>query len=296
MFINGKDIKEALLSNNIPFENIEYISIGVMTDKFVYISNGKKYIARCYPENRSYLAEAEMGYLQAFRDKGILCPKPIQCINVGQYQCLIYEYLEGKMLSDVYPTMNKEQRDMICREIADNYNRISEISCNGYGRMIGFGQFSHQSKQEFVTEVQHKAEDWLANHPNVNLWAKDIICKFKEEAKENIADNPVLVWSDLSKDNIILNKDGHLAGFVDFEGLMSADANLGIGYLQARENNSDFAKRLISQMSKKDIGKIDYYAKQRYLCILPYSHLSMPNGEPRQNLNEYLPYLKTICI
>ena len=264
MFLRIEDIRNSLLENGFQVEEIERIPIGVMTDKFVFRSNGCNYVARCYPRNRGYLAEAEYNYMQLFHERGILCPRPVRCIDVGGNECLVYEYLEGRMLSDVYEEMSEEDRNMVCSEIVDEWGR----------------------------EVEKNAENWIRQYGEQNIWAGCALDKFKKEIKEVRETQPVLVWSDLSMDNIIVDQKGSLVGFVDFEGLMGADVHLGIGYMQAHENNSDFAQRIISLMPDMDEKKIDVYALLRYMNILPYTHLDLPNGEKRQNINQYLSYVR----
>lgn len=294
MFVREEDIRSALQLYGIPYERVEYIPIGVMTDKFVYGNAGKKFIARCYPEERGFLAEAEFGYMQRFRERGILCPWPVKIIDVGQNLCLIYERLEGQMLSDVYDGMSEVEKDKICREIASNYKRISEIACSGFGRMLGYEKFAHGSMSDMIGDVVCKAEGWIMQYGSMNPQAKNVLDRFKERARSFLEMQPVLVWSDLGMDNIIVDERGRLVGFLDFEGLMGADVNLGIGYLQAHENNSDFVTRLIKMIPGVERGKVDCYAMMRYLRILPYTHLPLPNGTKRDNLNYYMSYVQNI--
>ena len=292
MFVREEDISRALQVYGIPYEWVEYIPIGVMTDKFVFESGGKKYIARCYPEERGYLAEAEYKYMQEFGERGILCPKPVTIIDVGQYPCLIYERLEGLMLSDVYEGMSEDAKDRICREIANNYEKISKVCCGEFGRMLGYEKFAYSSMSDMIGDVVCEAEGWIMQYGNTNPQAKIVLDRFKERAKSFSDMQPVLVWSDLGMDNIIVDEKGRLVGFVDFEGLMGADVNLGLGFLQAHENNSDLVVRLMKMMPELEKWKVDFYSMMRYLRILPYTHLPLPNGTKRDNLNKYLPYVR----
>jgi aminoglycoside phosphotransferase (APT) family kinase protein len=292
MFVREEDISRALQLFGIPYEWVEYIPIGVMTDKFVFGSEGSKYIARCYPDGRGYLAEAEYQYMQKFRDRGMLCPQPVRIINVGQYLCLIYEMLEGRMLSEVYTHLSEGQKDDVCREIADNYMRISEVRSNGYGWMLGYEKFSHGSIEDLVDGVVNHAGGWIMQYGKTNSQAKKVLEKFKQKALFIEGSQPMLAWSELSMDNIIVDERVRLVGFVDFEGLMGADMNLGVGYLQAHENDSDFAMRLMKMMPELEEEKVEFYAMMRYLRILPNTHLPLPNGTKRENLNEYMPYVR----
>ena len=294
MFVREENISRALQLYGIPYEWVEYIPIGVMTDKFAFGCGEKKYIARCYPKERGFLAEAEYRYMQEFRARGILCPRPMKMIEVGQHPCLIYEMLEGRMLSDVYDEMGENEKDKVCQEIADNYKRISKIYCSGFGRMLGYEKFAHGSISDMICDVVSKAESWIMQYGIMNPQAKNVLDEFRGRASSFREIKPMLVWSDLGMDNIIVNTNGRLVGFVDFEGLMGADINLGIGYLQAHENNSDFVVRLMKMLPELEKGEVDFYAMMRYLRILPYTHLPLPNGTKRDNLNYYMSYVQNI--
>lgn len=287
-----EDISRALQLYGIPCDWVEYIPIGVMTDKFAFGVDGKRYIARCYPEERGYLAEAECRYMQEFRERGIQCPRPVRMIDIGQYPCLIYERLEGRMLSEVYEGMSEDEKDRICREIINNYMRISEISCYGFGCMLGYRKFAYGSMSDMIGDVVREAEGWIMQYESMNPQTKIVLEKFKERAMCFREKKPVLVWSDLDMDNIIVDVQGRLVGFVDFEGLMGADVNLGLGFLQAHENNSDFVVRLMKMLPELEKWEVDFYAMMRYLRILPYTHMPLPNGTKRDNLNKYLPYVR----
>lgn len=294
MFVREEDISRALQVYGIPYEWVEYIPIGVMTDKFVFESGGKKYIARCYPEERGYLAEAEYMYMQEFRERGILCPRPVRIIDIGQYPCLFYERLEGRMLSEVYEGMSEDEKDSICCDIVNNYMRISEKPSSGFGRMLGYGKFAYGSMSDLIGDVVREAEGWIMQYESMNPQAKMVLDRFKKRVRSFRKMPPVLVWSDLDKDNIIVDVQGRLVGFVDFEGLMGADVNLGLGFLQAHENNSDFVVRLMKMLPELEKGEVDFYAMMRYLRILPYTHMPLPNGTKRDNLNHYMSYVQNI--
>ena len=290
MFVSEKDIKQVLQLYNVPCDRIDYISKGVMTDKFVF---DNKYIIRCYPECRGYLAEAEYQYMQEFLRRGILCPKPVKIVHVKQSSCLIYERVEGKMLTDVYDGMSATKKDTICAEIIQNYLYISQMPCNGYGEMLGYQQFTYQSMSDWFRRVIENAEKWMVQYGTEDLFNRSILETFREKTAIIKSQIPVLVWSDFSMDNIIVDEDGHLAGFVDFEGLMAIDSTLGIGYMQAHENNSDFSRRIIDQIHvNKEI--VDFYALLRYLALLPQAYKNLPNGTKRQPIESYLPYIQTL--
>ena len=101
---------------------------------------------------------------------------------------------------------------------------------------------------------------------------------------------PSLVWGDLSMSNIIVKSDGTLAGFIDFEGLITGDPLFGLGHLIAHEQETDFVNRLFRLYGVGDRRRVDFYAVLRYCRLLPYCDQKLPNGTDRIPIGQYLPY------
>ena len=71
MFTKKSEI-EALIG----VSGLSYINKGVMTDKYEYKGTDEvEYIVRCYPFERSFLADAEFNYMQKFQKMHILAPE-----------------------------------------------------------------------------------------------------------------------------------------------------------------------------------------------------------------------------
>ena len=57
MFTHASDIRRELSVIGYKPEEISFVQRGVMTDKFIFFQGGQRYIARCYPPGREWLAE-----------------------------------------------------------------------------------------------------------------------------------------------------------------------------------------------------------------------------------------------
>jgi len=287
MFTQISHIKSFIESQGYPIENIEYIDNGVMTDKYRVISKYGSYIARCYPKNREWLARAEFKYMELFHSKGIKSPKPL-FFNDDNPSLLFYSELKGQTLSDVYEKMTGVQKDNICKEVIENFNKISRIEPNGFGEMIGFEKWSFYSWKQFITSKIDKAEILFTENGDYD---KIKLCKGLKRYATNInCTKPHLVWNDFSLDNIIVSEDGKLAGFIDFEAMTSGDPLIAIGH-QLAHDKTDFINRIISEARLKPYQKkIDFYSVFRYIKLVPYLDLPLPNGTKRNPIEEYLEY------
>lgn len=133
---------------------LEYINKGVMTDTYKMHTKTKKYVVRCYPNPRRWLAEVEYSYLIDFAKKGIKAPLPV-CINrtEGKIAYLIYEWVEGETLNDKFTTLNENELKNICIEVISNYQEINKIKVDKYGgvnrgRINEYNSWSHFLKAE----------------------------------------------------------------------------------------------------------------------------------------------------
>lgn len=291
MFTDKQQVSQYLRDLGLMPEDIFYIDKGVMTDKYEFVSQQKRYIVRCYPEKRSWLAEVEYQYLDLFKRKGIKAPHGYLYNTQGQ-AFLVYEKLPGQSLTEVYADLTTEEKDSLCKEIVANYKKIAEISCDKFGALEETGSFSSNSWNEFLLSEISKATRIFQDKQNIIL--KMISMGLSDYAKFFKVDTGQLVWSDFSTDNIIV-KDGHLVGFIDFEGLLAGDSLLGLGYLLAHEQKSDFVNRILTHYGVDGKSKdLDFYAVFRYIRQTPYLESALPNGTQRDSAFAFLPYVPQI--
>lgn len=288
MFTDESTIRNELKRSGFQPDGLSYINRGVMTDKYSFRQNGKRYIVRCFPPKREQNARTEFEYMALFRNEGIKAPIPCLYSESG-VPLLVYEMLDGHTLADIYNSLSASEKLAISHEIADNYNRMSQIATAGYGKMESFGKFEYRTWQEFLLnaiEVANKIAE--ENHDAPMLTCYEKLAEMTPTIKEP---QSRLVWSDFSSDNIIVTDNGHLSGFIDFDGLLSGDPMLGLGYFIARESNSELRRIIMASFDLTESSYlIDYYALIRWCRLLPYAAEALPNGEKRLPLNEFLPH------
>ena len=288
MFTQINDITNLLRGCEYAPEGLEYIPKGVMTDKYSFHHADKEYIIRCYPKERSWLAEVERHYMELLHDNGVKCPVPVTYNTEGQ-AFLLYEKLPGSALGEVYAQLTEDQKESLCKDIVTNYNKIASVTLDSYGYVKAGNRFSHSSWNAFIKDSINGALALFKKEGNkAKIAIGEGLLKYSE--KLSVKESH-LVWSDFSADNIIVTEDGQLSGFIDFEGLMAGDPLLGLGYFIAHETKNDFASRIIrlSGVGEKQ-ELLDFYAVIRYCRLLPYVKDDLPNGEKRMPIESFLTY------
>lgn len=286
MFTQISDIQAVLEAKQIKVDSIRFITQGVMTDKYHVHCGSEEYIVRCYPPSREWLAETEFRYLQLLRACQVLVPRPIFYQMEG-IPLLLYERLQGDTLRNRYNTIPQMERQRLLDEIVDNYQKVSRVSTLGAGRSKGYDSWTNATWIEFLDCEIGKTRD-VALQTNDTKVVK--VCDGMQAFLPRISEIKQLVWSDFSMDNIIISPNGHLAGFIDWEGLMAGDPLLGVGYLLAHETTT-FAEDIMKYPEyKKHRQIINFYAVLRYIRLYPYLKEALPNGTPRDPIENYLSY------
>lgn len=287
MFTRASDIRRELSAIGYKPEGMSFVQRGVMTDKFIFSQDGQRYIARCYPPGREWLAEVEYRYLNLFDSFHIKVPKACQFKKDGQAM-LVYEMLEGYILSEVYETLSDAIKETLCRDVVIHYKKISAILETGFGQVIGYRTYAHTSWNDFLSEAIAGAVTVFKAQGNKE---KIQLCRsLSAYAKKLPTMASSLVWGDISTDNIIVKSDGALVGFIDFEGLIAGDPLFGLGHLIAHEQETDFVNRLFRLYGVSDRRRVDFYAVLRYCRLLPYGSQKLPNGAERMPIEQFIPY------
>ena len=102
-----------------------------------------------------------------------------------------------------------------------------------------------------------------------------------------------LTWGDISPENIILDEDKNIAGIIDFEGVISGDILLNLGYSYAGYYGTKFFQSLLNvwpeELTENDWRRIKTYCIIKVLRIARYAHKPLPTGHHRDQLTQFLP-------
>ncbi|KAB1159466.1 phosphotransferase [Tenacibaculum aiptasiae] len=280
---------------------------GVMTTKYVLTgfegSNEKKFIVRVFPKGREFIMKYEPKILQEAHEKKIKVPKLIGSSNeypVSNLSYIIYEYLPGRPLNEIYDNLNKKDKNIIISEIVDNIFNLSKIKCNNFGPLENELTAKHNCWEEFLIDSYKNSEIYLTNNKELK---NDLLKHYNfslikgNNNKEKLNN---LVWLDFHPENIIINDLNRLEGFIDFEEVISGDLKMALGYLYAREGSSDFFNEVYKEYLKKDntitIKKIEEYSFIRICRIAPYLNLDLPSGKKRDPLLNVFKGIKEINL
>lgn len=291
MFTDYHNILQVLIQFGLTPKDLTYISRGVMTDKYSFRHQDRNYIIRCFQPHRHKQPEIEFSYLSLFQERNIKAPRPYKFSNSDTLPFIIYEMIEGVPLADRFDSLPVHTQTSLCREIAYNYLKIAEIKNNGFGRIQAFNRFSNDSWIDFIMQAIENAETMAEKTGDVSM---KHCCKRMRKYALNLPEtSPDLIWSDFSSDNIIVDENGNLTGFIDFEGLISGDPTLGIGYMYAHESNTDLISKLMNAFhisaNSENSEKIAFYSLIRLCRLMPYQHLPLLNGEKREPIRNFLP-------
>lgn len=298
MFTSIANIKGILMTHGVDAGGLHYVNMGATNDTYEFIRNGERYIARCYLPNRAKIADVEYKYIKSFQNN-VRSPLVEELFTLNDQTILLYKRLDGHTLSSVYNSLSDVKKDSIIVDVLNNYFKICRYKETYYGDMVSYKVFSHNSWNSFLKDNIESTLLYADSRHNNNIV---YVCNWMLNQLQFLKDIKVasLVWSDFSTDNIIVHNDGCLSGFVDFEGLLSGDPLLGISYFFAQGEQNDISKRIYEILKSEyhdvelNLDRIDFYAIFRYLRLLKYSDMPLPNGRKRDSINSFLPYSKKL--
>jgi aminoglycoside phosphotransferase (APT) family kinase protein len=272
------------------------LTSGRMTYKVaVETKRGRHCIVRIYPAGREHVADFEPVLLVRMRDIGMAVPKLLGWSGSSSpLPHLIYERLPGQSLSAAMAEMNEAGLERVCGRMMAQLALLASLPVNGFGDLTDGRAARHGTWAHFIREVLDPPLAPIADKPALRQ-ARDVLKTFAAQRAE--PGPPVLVWTDISPENVIVGNDGEFAGLIDFEGVMALEPAATLGYLQARYENTRFAGICDALMpaAARDTALAAIYTLVRALRVQPYLGLNLPAGGKRERLDEFLPGLRTAC-
>ena len=283
-------------STELSFDSYRKIEEGVMTDKYIVVGrkgeNGikEKFIVRFYPKGREHIIKYEPEVLKEATKQNIKVPKLVGTSiehPLGDLNYIIYEYLPGRPLNEVFDKIDEEKKEKLIENIVANLIMLSKIKCSKYGPLEKGLEGKYDTWNSFMLEACSTGKPLLKKHSDLK---DSIISKFEAailKRNNRVDGNNGLVWLDFHPENIIVNDDNELEGFIDFEEMVSGELNMAIGYLYARDGSSEFYQKIYNEYIKTNellIEEIEEYSILRLLRIAPYLNTELPSGKKRDTL------------
>jgi len=281
-----------------PTVDIREEARGVMTFKLIAtVVSGATYVVRFYPEQRSHIADFEPAILRRVRHAGVLAPKVVAESGTGPAAPLAYvayEMIPGTTLFEAAPHITAQQMHDLAAALSGQIALLGDVALDGYGKLLDGCTAEHRRWSDFVVPSLEAGLERLragAVLPKVGIRQLERIAGLAHEVEPGARGG--LAWGDVSPENILIREDGSLAGLIDFEGVLSADARLTFGYAYARFYGSDLLAQLLESSGRaSDAGwlrAVRFHAVLRGLRLLRHAGQPLPTGHPRMPLTDVLP-------
>jgi aminoglycoside phosphotransferase (APT) family kinase protein len=267
--------------------SINEIKGGAMTFKYEVSLPKQKYIIKIYPPSRAFVASKEFYIL----NKAAAYPIKMPCVcftgMLEDSSCLIYEKIQGQVLN--FSALGSKDKERIATQVAENFSGLRQVRFARYGSLTEDEPLFDTWKAFLSHNIKHGIDNLIKADvlDNIQVAAIHNYLLHCLERFPNFPDG--IVWSDMSQENIII-RNKELAGFIDFEGCFYGDQSLSLGYLFAREGESDFFTHIRKQLQpyiNTEKRYIYFYAFLRLLRISQYLSLPLPAGRQRTPVLEF---------
>jgi aminoglycoside phosphotransferase (APT) family kinase protein len=269
-----------------------------MTFKFsLTTSAGRGFIVRFYPASRARVVRYEPDVLKRCRAHGICVPEVITDSRYGPkapLEYMVYRRVEGVTLQERIAGLSREAMMRIAHSLVSLLSSMAELEVQGYGELSDAHTAQYDSWVSFVhSSISHGLKTATDNHL-LRPEEVDRLTRILEGIERfPRAGDGELAWGDVSLEHIILDATDRIVGLLDFEGVLSADRLLTLGYLRARCLDGRFYHILSDcwtrPMTAADWARVDLYAVLRGMRILGHGQSPLPIGVPRSPLGEFLP-------
>lgn len=275
---------------------------GVMTIKYaVELSAGQRLVVRFYPPSRAHVINYEPDVLGRCARAGVPVPDVISDSRSGirsPLPFLVYRMIDGVPLAERLISLDQHGLATIAGDITAQLMAIGRLPMTGYGDLLTAERARFGTWQEFVWTTIQEAVRIGQRQRLFGEGALTPLTTILERVERCLpATAPSLTWGDVSPENILVDRDDRLAGLIDFEGALSADPTLNLGFCYARYVGTPFFDAILRAwphpLQADDWQRVYLYAAVRGLRIVPYASGPLPTGLPRSALEEVLPGFRT---
>ena len=277
------------------------VNAGVMTFKyFVETVKGYRYVVRFYPEKRAAVASYEPDIIHRCLERGMRVPEVIATSRTGPtagLKYMLYRMIPGVSLDVRLPFLSQQSLNRICSTLIDELKLLRSVHVEGFGDLVFADRARFSSWLSFVAET---FLDGIASARGQDLLPSklidDIDLTGRHLDKFTYSGQPSLCWGDISPQNIIVDENGEIVGLIDFEGVVSAEFDLNLGYLRARYAGtsfySTFAETWLDGTENATSARAALYVLVRALRLLSQGREPLPTGIPREQVDTFLPGLE----
>lgn len=281
---------------------IKQINRGVMTFKFAAeLPTGESFIIRFYPDTRWNIVNYEPDILQRCSELGLPVPKVVIDSRTGPeapLQYMVYRMIDGFPLSDRYTALTDASRLEIAAQIVAHIHSLHQVHLSGFGDLIDGSTAKFDSWRVFM---QQSISDGISSARQNYVFNDDVITKLEAVALDlgawSVQPGCGLTGWDISPENILVDNNNRIVGLLDFEGILSGDILLNLGYCYARYYKTAFFESVADawpcQLTDHQWRDVELYAVIRALRIARFAHQPLPTGHTRTPVEDFLPGFKS---
>lgn len=245
--------------------NIQLLNEGCRTTNYLVSTiNNKKYVLKIFfHEDENYKRQIKIyEKLREYVSMQKICSTGINNMDGRKY--IIYEYVEGKTISENLRAGNKMNKNII-RSVAHNLGKIHSIKFNIMGKL----DENLQVKNKIISIIN--LYDKYINENVVMRLGNDVVNNIKAIVKENVEilenlkADPRLIHGDYQGTNIVIDDD-NVSAIIDWELCMSGCPLMDIGQFFRYEEYFDM--ELINEF------KNEYEKASDYLLIDEWYRIS----------------------
>jgi aminoglycoside phosphotransferase (APT) family kinase protein len=273
---------------------------GIMTWKFdVAVSSEERFIVRFYPPGREGVIDYEPDLWRRCAGAGVKVPEVICDGRSGPPSprpYVLYRRLPGATLGECWEGLDTTARRRAAVELAAALDRLHTVSVAGWGELVSAWQAREAYWEAFVAgaidEGLAAGHAFRALSPELMETVGAIRARLDAVAPP---ERSGVVWADVSPDNLVIEAEGGLAGLLDFESCIGGELCSNLGYCLAAHAGSGFYEALRDAWVEdidRNAARVELYAVVRAMVIAKFAGRgSMPAGEPRPRVEDFLPGL-----
>lgn len=279
--MNEKSALE-ILGKHIPVKADTVERCGVGHGNYVYIISGgtKRYVVRCSSEDNAYADTIH--WLRRLRKVNIPVPEIIADGKYQNYSYIILSYLEGRDLGLVYPTLSREEKQGIAREVV----RIQKLAAGIELEDIKDGW---SWKDSFVQDMLDRARERIEKNGYFDVNKIERLWEMGETLQDYFLQiKPIAYLDDISTKNLLIDK-GAVSGIIDVDWIGIGDrltfvaltnvALLNMGY------DTDYIEFLMEELNVSSIERKAFVYYSLLFCVDFMGERGMQFGDKVVDVN-----------
>lgn len=193
-----------LQKQNIQITQTQFATSGSLP---VLITNNS-FVFKFFPPLFAAEAPTEISALELLSANNCAAPRLIAYEEVEGWKCVLMTKLAGKNLKDLWPLLNNQQRQHVCRQIGQSLKKIHNLVLTEHSYF----------KNNWDLFLSEQSKNCTARQIQVGL-SSDLIKQIPAFLKSVIFTNERISFlhTEVMKDHVFFDENLNFQGFIDFE-------------------------------------------------------------------------------